>query len=202
VHVSATAVRSVLRRHGLGPAPPRVAVTWRAFLRQQAAGIMACDFFTVDTVWLRRLDVLCFIELDTRRVQLAGVTAHPDGAWVAQQAWGLGCPTSPQPAADVRGSRTAVAVSGSRSGCEVHPRLRRRLLFGGNRGACDAGAGAQRQRLRRALDPHGAGRVPGLATDCGTRAPGAGAPGLHRPRQRPPSPTGRSDWSRRIHPPT
>ena len=60
VHVSATAVRSVLRRHGLGPAPRRVAVTWRAFLRQQAAGIMACDFLTVDTVWLRRLYVrLC-----------------------------------------------------------------------------------------------------------------------------------------------
>jgi putative transposase len=89
VHVSATAVRSVLRRHGLGPAPRRVAVTWRAFLRQQAAGIMACDFFTVDTVWLRRLYVLFFIELDTRRVHLAGVTAHPDGAWVAQQARNL-----------------------------------------------------------------------------------------------------------------
>ncbi len=89
VHVSATAIRSMLRRHGLDPAPRRVAVTWRAFLRQQAAGIIACDFFTVDTVWLRRLYVLFFIELDTRRVHLAGVTAHPDGAWVAQQARNL-----------------------------------------------------------------------------------------------------------------
>jgi hypothetical protein len=79
----------MLRRHGLDPAPRRVAVTWRAFLRQQAAGIIVCDFFTVDTVWLPRLYVLFFIELDTRRVHLAGVTAHPDEAWVAQQARNL-----------------------------------------------------------------------------------------------------------------
>jgi hypothetical protein len=89
VHVSASAIRSMLRRHGLDPAPRRVAVAWRAFLRQQAAGIIVCDFFTVDTVWLPRLYVLFFIELDTRRVHLAGVTAHPDEAWVAQQARNL-----------------------------------------------------------------------------------------------------------------
>jgi putative transposase len=89
VQVSATAIRATLRRHGLDPAPRRMATTWRAFLRQQAAGIVACDFFTVDTVWLRRLYVLFFIELDTRRVHLAGVTAHPDSAWVTQQARNL-----------------------------------------------------------------------------------------------------------------
>jgi putative transposase len=55
VRVSATAIRTTLRRHGLDPAPRRTATTWRAFLRQQAAGIVACDFFTVDTIWLRRL---------------------------------------------------------------------------------------------------------------------------------------------------
>ena len=50
VHVSASAIRTTLRRHGLEPAPRRMTTTWRAFLRQQAAGILACDFFTVDTV--------------------------------------------------------------------------------------------------------------------------------------------------------
>jgi hypothetical protein len=55
-----------------------------AFLRQQAAGIVACDFFTVDTIW-RRLYVLCFIELGTRRVHLAGLTANPDGGWAASR---------------------------------------------------------------------------------------------------------------------
>ena len=89
VRVSATAIRTTLRRHGLGPTPRPTATTWRAFLRRQAAGIVACDFFTVDTIWLRRLYVLFFIELGTRRVHLAGVTGNPNVAWVTQQARNL-----------------------------------------------------------------------------------------------------------------
>jgi putative transposase len=89
MRVSATAIRTTLRRHGLEPAPRRVTTTWRAFLRQQAAEILACDFFTVDTVWLRRLYVLFFIELDSRQVHLAGVSANPNAAWVTQQARNL-----------------------------------------------------------------------------------------------------------------
>jgi putative transposase len=80
VRVSATAIRSTLQRHGLDPAPRRTTMTWQAFLRQQAAGIMACDFFTVDTVWLKRLYVLFFIEVDTRRVHLGGVMPIPMAA--------------------------------------------------------------------------------------------------------------------------
>jgi hypothetical protein len=86
IGVSATAIRTTLRRHGLDPTPRPTGGTWRAFLRQQAAGILACDFFTVDTICLRRLYVLFFIELATRRVHLAGVTSNPDDGWVAQQA--------------------------------------------------------------------------------------------------------------------
>ena len=89
VRVSATAIRTTLRRHGLDPAPRRQCCRWTAFLRQQGAGIVACDFFTVDTVWLHRLYVLFFIELDNRRVHLGGVTANPDGGWVTQQARNL-----------------------------------------------------------------------------------------------------------------
>ena len=89
MRVSATAIRTTLRRHGIDPTPRPTVTTWRAFLRQQAAGIVACDFFTVDTVWLRRLYVLFFIELGTRRVHLARVTANPNTTWVTQQARNL-----------------------------------------------------------------------------------------------------------------
>jgi putative transposase len=86
--VSASSIRRVLGAHGLDPAPRRAPTSWRSFLRQQAAGV-ACDFFTVDTVFLRRVYVLFVIELGSRRVHLAGVTDHPTGLWVAQQARNL-----------------------------------------------------------------------------------------------------------------
>ena len=84
--VSATSVRNVLRRHRLWPAPRSSGPSWSEFLQAQAASTLACDFFHVDTVTLRRLYVLFFIDLERRKVFLAGVTAHPVGAWVTQRA--------------------------------------------------------------------------------------------------------------------
>jgi putative transposase len=87
--VSATTVRKVLRRHRLGPAPRSTGPSWSEFLRAQAASTLSCDFFHVGTVTLRRVYVLFFIDLQRRTVYLAGVTAHPVGPWVTQQARNL-----------------------------------------------------------------------------------------------------------------
>jgi putative transposase len=86
VTVSKSSVASVLRRHGLPPAPRRVGPTWTEFLRAQAKGIVATDFFSVDTVLLRRYYILFVIELDRRVVHVLGVTANPNGPWVTQVA--------------------------------------------------------------------------------------------------------------------
>ncbi len=84
--LSPSTVWNILRRHGIDPVPGRARLSWREFLREQAAGIVECDFFTVDTIWLRRLYVFFFIELERRRVHIAGITAHPNGTWATQQA--------------------------------------------------------------------------------------------------------------------
>jgi len=82
-------VWQTLKDAGIDPAPRRAGPTWRAFLAGQATTILAADFFHIDTVLLRRLYVLFFIEHGTRRVHLAGITARPTGAWVTQQARNL-----------------------------------------------------------------------------------------------------------------
>jgi putative transposase len=79
-------VWQILKDAGIDPAPRRSGQTWRRFLAGQATTILATDLFHADTVLLRRLYVLFFIEQGTRRVHLAGITAHPAGEWVTQQA--------------------------------------------------------------------------------------------------------------------
>src|SRR5450755_2202643 len=74
----------ILRTAGIEPAPRRTDQSWTSFLRTQAKGMLAVDFFTVDTVWLRQVYVFFAIEVSTRRVHLLGVTEHPTGAWVTQ----------------------------------------------------------------------------------------------------------------------
>jgi putative transposase len=90
LQASPTSIRRLLAQAGLDPAPRRSGPSWREFLGAQAASIVACDFFTVESVFLRRYYVLFFIEHATRRVWLAGCTRNPDGGWVTQQARNLG----------------------------------------------------------------------------------------------------------------
>jgi putative transposase len=89
VTVAQSTVWEILRNAGIDPAPRRAGATWRQFLCAQASGILAVDFFHVDTVLLKRLYVLVFIEHGTRRMHLGGVTANPAGEWTTQQARNL-----------------------------------------------------------------------------------------------------------------
>ena len=84
--IAASTVWQILHAAGIDPAPRRPGPTWKQFLTAQARGILAADFVHIDTVLLRRLYALIVIEHGTRRVHLAGITAHPDGAWTTQTA--------------------------------------------------------------------------------------------------------------------
>jgi hypothetical protein len=152
--VSATSVRNIVHRHGLGPAPRRGGPTWAEFLRSQAAGVLACDFFTVETVGLNRMYVLFFIELERRLVWLGGVTAHPTGEWVTQQARNLTM---------ALGERTAqvkllIRDRDAKFVASFDAVVRGRRCTGRE----DSGPGSSCKRVCGALGTQRPGRVPGL----------------------------------------
>ena len=89
ITVSATSVRNILSKAGLPPAPQRDRQSWRRFVRTHGESILACDFFAVDTVWLRRIYVLAFLSIGSRRIEYVACTSKPNTAWMLQQARNL-----------------------------------------------------------------------------------------------------------------
>ena len=142
IRLAQSSVWAILRRHGIEPSPRHCGPSWTEFLRSKASSMLACDFFTVDMVLLRRLYILFFIELDSRRVYLTGITKNPVREWIAQQARNLSMVLAEGP--------RPIPVPYPGSGRQVHGEFRCRLQVGRHSGDPYANPGATCQRLRRA----------------------------------------------------
>jgi putative transposase len=176
IDVSASFVRNVLRAAGVPPAPQRGQLDWRSFLRQHGETILACDFLTVDTVLLRRLYVLVFICIGSRRIEYVACTNSPDGAWMDQQARNLLMDLDdrgqrPRFLIHDRDAKFSRAFDGHspRRGAEGHP---------------DSGQGAERERAHRALGRQRTARVPRQTAHLQPRPTRACPPGLYPALQR------------------
>jgi transposase len=150
--VAPSTVWETLHAAGIDPAPRRSGPTWRQFLHAQAAGIPAADFLHVDTVLLKRIYVLVFIEHGTRRMHLGGVTANPTGDWTVQQARNLALTLGEQ--------FGAIKVPHPRPRLELHRLVRRRLPGRRREDPAQRGAGSANERDLRTSHRHLAARDP------------------------------------------
>ena len=174
--VAPSTVWQILKAAGIDPAPRRAGQTWRAFLAGQAKTILAADFFHVDTVFLRRLYVLFFFEHGTRRVHLAGITAHPTGAWVTQQARNLLMNIESRTGSLkflIRDRDTKLTAAFDAVFTAIGVRIVKTPVQ------------APRERYSRTLDRQRTARVPGPDADHRRTAPAAGSRRVRRPLQHP-----------------
>ena len=169
----------------LPPAPERESSSWRQFLRQQAATMLACDFLTVETVWLTRIYVLFFVSLERRRIEFVACTANPDGRWVAQQARNL--------LMTVADRREPFRFLIHDRDSKFQRRLRCRPPERGHQGHPNADPRAERKRVCRTVGTHAQKRVPRPAPDRQTPPTRTCAPDISPPLQRaPPAPIART----------